>query len=282
MKKNNNNYHNLKNYELEELFDLSQKEKNQLSDKLNPKKKHHYKLQEFYLKGTAYQFNDLEQEINTYFNQTKYLLNDTQIGLFYECLAYYAHINNDTSEEKYLNLTIDHYPTLFSLKLLIYKALINNNIHKAARLILIALEFDIEFDNQLSYYNLIVEHYFADDIRDYFTLMEEFKSKFISVDNITIEFSFNKLIANYYIKSNFENETQKEILQAKKEINELLLKTISSMKDEEEMRSEVLRVRTALDIIETDVNVNIFELISFKLLPKPSGIPTPLELFIKK
>lgn len=268
-----NKYANLKNYELESVFDLSKKQKEQLTKNINPKTKHTLKLQEMYLKVKTYSFNQLEEEVLSYVNHHEYLLERDQIGKFYELLAFAAARCNDDNERKYLNLAIENCPTNYSLKRSIYFALEENNIYMAARLMLIAIESDAKFDEQLSYYNLVVEHYFEDNIVEYYNLMEEFQDRFISVDNVTIEFGFNKLVANYYIQKHIIQSDNKEVLKAKRAVNELLLKAISSMKDEGELRSEVLRVREALAQIDTDPEVDIFSLISFSLLPKPKGEP---------
>lgn len=268
-----NKYANLKNYELESVFELSKKEKEQLTKSIEPKTKHSLKLQELYLKIKSYKFETLEEEVLAYVNYHEYLLEKEHIGKFYELLAYAAHGVNDELERKYLNLAVETYPTVYCLKHSIYQALSQKNIYMAARLMLIALESDIELDKQLSYYNLVVEHYFEEDILDYYLLMVEFQERFISVDNITIEFSFNKLIADYYIEKHIKQSEERVVLQAKKAVNELLLKAISSMKNEDELRSEVLRVRDALAKIDSDDEVDIFGLISFSLLPKPKGVP---------
>lgn len=268
-----NKYANLKNYELESMFDLSKKQKQQLTKNIDPKTKHTLKLQEMYLKLKSYSFNQLEEEVLAYLTHHEYLLEKEQIGKFYELLAYAANSENSEIVRKYLNLAVENCPTNYTLKHSIYFALSEKNIYMAARLMLIAIESDANFDEQLSYYNLVVEHYFEDDILEYYKLMEEFQDKFISVDNVTIEFGFNKLVANYYIQKHIRQSGDKEVLKAKKAVNELLLKAISSMKDEGELRSEVLRVRKALALIDSDQNVDIFSLISFNLLPKPKGEP---------
>lgn len=269
-----NKYANLKNYELESMFDLSKKEKEQLSKSIDPKTKHTLKLQELYLKVKSYKFESLEEEVLAYVNHHEYLLEKEHIGKFYELLAYAAHDVDAEIERKYLNLSVETYPTTYCLKRSIYLALKEQNIYMGARLMLIAIEADIELDDQLSYYNLVVEHYFEDNIQDYYKLMTEFQDRFISVDNVTIEFSFNKLVADYYIQKHIKQSDEKTVMQAKKAVNELLLKAISSMKDEGELRSEVLRVRAALAEIDKNPEVDIFSLISFSLLPIPKGVPT--------
>lgn len=269
-----NRYANLKNYELESMFELSKKQKEQLAKNIDPKTKHTLKLQELYLKVKSYKFETLEEEVLAYLNHHEYLLEKEHIGKFYELLAYAAHDLNTDIERKYLNLSVETYPTVYCLKRSIYLALKDKNIYMGARLMLIAIEADIEFDDQLSYYNLVVEHFFEDNIIEYYRLMEEFQDRFISVDNVTIEFSFNKLVANYYIQKYINQSDEKIVFQAKKAVNELLLKTISSMKDEGDLRSEVLRVRSALATIDKDQYVDIFSLISFNLLPIPKGVPT--------
>ncbi len=275
-----NKYANLKNYELESVFDLSKKQKEQLESSIDPKTKHNLKLQELYLKIKSYDFEQLEEEVIAYVKHHEYLLEKEQIGKFYELLAFAAHEQNLDLEQKYLNLAVENYPTVYTIKNSIYAALKNQNIYMAARLMLIAIESDVEFDDQLSYYNLVVEHHFEDDIFEYFKLMDAFQNKFITVDNITIEFSFNKLVANYYIEKSIKQSDDVKVLKAKKAVNELLLKAISSMKNEDDLRSEVLRVRKALAIIDSEQDVNIFELLSFNLLPKPKGEPesSPLRI----
>ncbi len=268
-----NKYANLKNYELESMFDLSKKEKAQLESKIDAKTKHSLKLQELYLKLKTYGFEKLEEEVIAYVAHHEYLLDKEQIGKFYELLAFAAHGVNDDLEQKYLNLAVENFPTLYTVKRSIYAALSEKNIYMAARLMLIALESDVKFDDQLSYYNLVVEHHFEDDIEEYFKLMDQFQDKYITVDNITVEFSFNKLVANYYIEKHIKNSEEVQVLKAKKAVNELLLKAISSMKNEDDLRSEVLRVRTALSRIDNEQDVDIFELLSFNLLPVPKGTP---------
>lgn len=268
-----NKYANLKNYELESMFDLSKKQKEQLTKSIDPKTKHTLKLQEMYLKVKTYSFSQLEEEVLAYVNHHEYLLEKDQIGKFYELLAFAGASYNTETERKYLNLAVENCPTSYSLKRSIYFALEDKNIYMAARLMLIAIESDAKFDEELSYYNLVVEHYFEDDIIEYYKLMEDFQDRFISVDNVTIEFSFNKLVANYYIQKHIKQSDNKEVMKAKKAVNELLLKAISSMKDEGELRSEVLRVREALAQIDANPEVDIFSLISFSLLPKPKGEP---------
>lgn len=273
-----NKYAKLKNYELESVFDLSKRQKEQLSKSINPKTKHILKLQELYLKMQTYTFETLEEEVLAYVDYHEYLLEKEQIGKFYELLAFAANDVNADIERKYLNLAVETYPTSYCVKRSVYLALQEKNIYMAARLMLIALESDIVFDDVLSYYNLVVEHYFEDDILEYYNLMIEFQDRFISVDNVTIEFSFNKLIAEYYIEKNIKQSDEKVVLQAKKTVNELLLKTISSMKDEGDLRSEVLRVRSALSKIDNDTEVDIFSLIEFSLLPVPKGVPASSPL----
>lgn len=268
-----NKYQNLKNYELESMFELSKKEKEQLSSNIEPKTRHNFKLQEFYLKVKVTDFSLFESEVLSYIDANAYLLEKEQIGKFYEVIAFAAANVSPEKHLTYINKAIENFPTTYCLEIAIYTALSNKNIYLAARLMLIAIEADLQFDSQLSYYNLVVEHYFEEDINEYYKLMEEFQDKYITVDNITIEFSFNKLIANYYIHKHVKQSANTEVLKAKKAVNEQLLKAISSMKDEGELRSEVLRVRNALATIDSDQDVDIFSLISFSLLPKPKGVP---------
>ncbi|WOO87447.1 hypothetical protein RZE82_00480 [Mollicutes bacterium LVI A0039] len=268
-----NKYANFKNYELETMFDLSKREKQELVENIEPKTKHAIKLQELYLKMKSYTFEQLELEVNEYLGHNEYLLEKEQIGKFYELLAFAAADKSNNIESKYLKLSVETFPTLYCLKRAIYQALAEKNIYLGARLMLIAIEADIEFDAYLSYYNLVVEHFFEDDIEEYYNLMQNYHDKYISVDNITIEFKFNKLIVNYYLHKHILETEANDVLKAKKEINELLLQTISSMKDEGELRSQVLRVREALATIDKDDEFDIFDLITFNLLPKPNGEP---------
>lgn len=267
-----NKYKNLKNYELESVFDLTRKEKDKLNQNIDGKAKHIIKLQEYYLKLKTCGFSQLEQEVLEYIKHNGYLLEKEALGKFYEFLAYGAHLNKKDANQ-YLQLSLENYPTTYTVKHLAYKALEDDDIFLAARLLLIGIEADIHFDEQLAYYNLVVDHYFEDDIQAYYLQMENFQEKYINVDNISIEFRFNKLIANYYIQKQIEKTANIELLKTKKAVNELLLKTISSMKNEDELRSEVLRVREALNKIENDQDIDIFNLITFKLLPVPKGEP---------
>lgn len=274
-----NKYARLKNYELETVFELSKKEKQKLSSKIDPKTKHNLKLQEMYLKLKTYNFQQIEEEVIEYINHHGYLLEEKQISAFYELLAYAAEPESSDKERKYLNLTVENYPTLYAVKRSIYFALSSDNIYMAARLMLIAIEADLEFDEQLSYYNLVVEHYFEDDPIEYYKLMVSFQDKYISVDNITLEFNFNKLLAKYYIQKRILKDNEKECLETKKDVNEQLLKAISSMKDEDDLRSEVLRVREVLPKIDDiDNEYDFFDVIAFNLLPKPKGTPSSSPL----
>lgn len=268
-----NKYANLKNYELESMFDLSKRQKAELESNIPAKAKHDFKLQEFYLRIESYQYERLERNVLAYLAHHEYLLEDEQIAKFYELLAFAAYKDNNSNFEKYINKAIETDATKYCIKHALYNALFAKNIHLGARLMLIAIEADIEFDNELSYYNLIVEHYFEDDIVEYYKLMENYRDTYISVDNVTIEFNFNKQIVNYYLQKYVLKSEEAEVLKAKKEANELLLKTISSMKDESDLRSQVLRVRSAIATIDNNPDVDIFELITFNLLPKPSGDP---------
>lgn len=270
--KNENKYKDLKNYELESVFDLTKKQKSKLNENIDGKTRHIIKLQEYYLKLKTCGFSQLEQEVLEYVKHNGYLLEKEVLGKFYEFLAYGANLNK-TDANQYLQLSLENYPTTYTVKHLTYKALKEDNVFLAARLLLIGIEADIQFDEQLDYYNLVVDHYFEDDIQTYYKQMENFQEKYINVDNISIEFRFNKLIANYYIQKEIQKTTNIELLKTKKAVNELLLKTISSMKNEDELRSEVIRVREALDKIENTQNINIFDLITFKLLPEPKGQP---------
>lgn len=266
-----NKYEKLKNYELESIFDLSKQQKQQLANSISPRERHNFKLQEFYLKVKSTDFAILEQEVLEYIVEHDYLLEREQIGKFYEVLAFAA--TNPADKDKYIEQTIEIAPTLYCIKIAIYQALLSKNIYLAARLMLIAIEADIDFDIQLAYYNLVVENFFEEDINEYYKLMEAFQDKYITVDNLTIEFSFNKLIANYYIQKNSTETENREILEAKKSINVQLLKVISSMKNEDQLRDVVLNVRVALNEIDTNPKVDIFSLMSFNLIPKPKGIP---------
>lgn len=268
-----NKYANLKNYELESMFELSKKQKAELSKNIDPKTKHTLKIQEMYLKVKTYKFEVVEEEVLAYLQHHEYLLDQEQIGKFYELLAFAADGNSQTLTHKYLNLAVENYPTIYCLKHLIYLALQEKNIYMAARLMLIAIESDISFDEQLSYYNLVVDHYFEDDINEYYKLMVAFYDKYISVDNVTIEFNFNKLVVEYYLAKEADSSSNKDVIEAKKAVNEQLLKAISSMRDEDELRAQVLRVREALEIIDLKKEYSIFELLTFNLIPIPKGVP---------
>lgn len=268
-----NKYSKLKNYELEELFDLSKREKEVLGENIDPRTKHYFKLQELYLKSLKVDYKELEEEALSYVGHHEYLLPKEMISSFYEMLGYVAKDTKPDVSNKYFEKALQYRPSLYTVKHALYHAIEEQNIYMAARIVLIALEADVEFDNELSYYNLAVEHYFEDDIIVYASLMEEYKDEFISVDNITVEFSFNRLIAQYYIAKNLRKDNDKEELEAKKALNELVLKTIVSMKDEGELRSQVLRAREALYLIDSKQDFDIFKSITFKLLPKPSGEP---------
>ncbi len=268
-----NKYAKLKNYELESVFDMSKKQKQELESKIDPKMKHMFKLQEMYLKANTAKFEQLESEVLQYIEHHSYLLDDQIIGAFYEYLAAISLEQNADFAAKYFDLANQKFPTLYTVKHSLYFALKANNIYMAARILLIAIESDIQFDSELSYYNLIVEHYFEEDILSYYNLMTLYKDKYISVDNLTVEFSFNELITKYYIEKYLKENNNKDELIAKKDVNELLLKTISSMKNEDDLRSQVLRGREAIEAIENNPDVDIFELITFNLIPVPSGLP---------
>ncbi len=269
----NNKYAKLKNYELEVLFDLSKKEKAVLNTSIDARTKHYLKLQEFYLLARNLNYEQLETQTLEYLNHHGYLLDKQMHADFLEMLASFAHNINTDVFNKYIKKAINYHASLYTIKHAVYNSILNSNIYQAARYMLIAVESEIEFDGELGYYNLIVEHFFEDDILEYAKVMAEYQNEYISVNNISVEFSFNKLITNYHIQKNVNCADNHVQLEAKKAINELVLKTISSMKDENQMRAQVLRAREALYLIDSGSEYNIFDLITFYILPKPSGEP---------
>ncbi len=278
----NNKYVNLKNYELEEMFDLSKKQKEKLINSIDSDQKHILKLKEMYLKQKIYDFDTLEQEICDYVNNQVFDNDLPTLSLFYELLVVCASENNNTKEYEYLDKSIDAYPTQYCIKRAIYYSLKQNKIHKAARYLLRALEADIKLDQQIEYYNLVIEHYFEDDILEYNKLMKAYKERNITVNNITIEFSFNDLIIDYYINTKIK-KLKISSEEVTKQLDKLTLKVLTNSENEQNLRSEVLRVRHAIEVIDKNKNVDIFKLLTFNLLPPPTGEPTssPLDKYKK-
>lgn len=266
----NSRYTNMKNYELEDAFDMSKKQKEQLISSIDKKKKHILKLQEFYLRQGVEDNEVLYTEAEEYIRYYSYILDKKVIGYFYEFLTFIT-INTQSK----INVgfkTLEYYNSKYVLKFLIYTALTNKEMVTAARLMSRFIDSEAEFDNEMAYYNLAVELNIEEDIYNYLQLMENFKEKTIGIDYLTVEFSFNLLIIKYYLAKKDE-DNQTESLLARKELNELILQTISSNKDIDDLRTQVLRARSGLRIIDENPNIDIKSLLTFELLPKPTGIP---------
>lgn len=267
----NSRYTKMKNYELEDYFDLSKKKKEQLLASVDTKAKHKIKLQELYLRQPVEDNQILYLEAEEYIRYHEYILDREVIGYYYEFMTFIT--TNTLDKISIAFKTLEFYNSKYVLKFLLYTSLTNNEMLTAARLMSRVIDSEIELDNELAYYNLGVELNIEDDINGYLRLMEKFKDQIIAVNYLTIEFNFNYLIVKYFIEATNKQISEEQKLLIKKELNEQILKAISSGKNEDEIRAQVIHARDAIKAIDANPKCDIFKLITFNLLPKPTGIP---------